>query len=87
MKARDRGAVYNILAQHLIFSSCLSNVTRKDTIFYTMLQNGDGKLAICLVLLQDKSGPDRIVKVYCCYKSLVNVLSFNHIKQGYSHLL
>ena len=37
-RARDKAAVHNVLAQHPIFASRLSSVTREDTIFYAMPQ-------------------------------------------------
>ena len=45
--ARDRPAVHNVLARHLIFASRLSSVTREDTIFFVLPLNRDKKLAIC----------------------------------------
>ena len=79
--ARDRTAVHNVLAQHTIFANYLSSVTREDTIFSAMPQNGDGKLTICLVLSQNKSRPDRRIKVYCCCGESNLALNWNNSKQ------
>ena len=79
--ARDRAAVHNVLARHPIFASRLSSVTRENTIFYVLPLNRDKKLAICLVLPKNKSGPGRMVKVYSCYKPLAHVWPLDYLNE------
>ena len=71
--ARDGAALHNVLAQHPIFANRLRSVRREDKIFYAILQNGNKMLAMCVVLPQNKSGPERMVKIYCCNKPLAHV--------------
>ena len=46
-----------------------------------MPQNGDKKLANSLVVPQNKLGPDRMLKFYCCYKPLAHVWPFGYLNE------